>query len=142
MKILEVPFHSPIYQKQKELRQKVLRDPLGMILSDADTAGEEAQYHFAAMDGDRVVGNLIVKPLSASRIKLRQMAVDPDLQKAGVGRELVRYVEDWAEERDFQEIEFNARAAVLGFYQKLGYSVVGDEFLEVSIPHFKMEKVL
>jgi predicted GNAT family N-acyltransferase len=36
----------------------------------------------------------------------------------------------------------NARKNALGFYDKLGYKVVGDEFLEVTLPHFTMEKEL
>jgi predicted GNAT family N-acyltransferase len=33
------------------------------------------------------------------------------------------------------------RTAV-GFYQKLGYSINGEEFMEVTIPHYVMEKSL
>jgi predicted GNAT family N-acyltransferase len=29
-----------------------------------------------------------------------------------------------------------------GFYEKLGYAVTGDEFMEVTIPHYIMEKAL
>jgi len=36
----------------------------------------------------------------------------------------------------------HARKTALGFYEKLGYNVVGDEFTEVTIPHFVMEKNL
>ncbi|MBS1564192.1 MAG: GNAT family N-acetyltransferase, partial [Bacteroidetes bacterium] len=30
----------------------------------------------------------------------------------------------------------------VGFYEKLGYVAVGEEFLEVTLPHFVMEKKL
>ena len=30
----------------------------------------------------------------------------------------------------------------VGFYEKLGYKTTGDEFEEVTIPHFVMEKSL
>jgi predicted GNAT family N-acyltransferase len=36
----------------------------------------------------------------------------------------------------------NARKTAVGFYEKLGYNAKGDEFEEVTIPHFLMEKTL
>ncbi|MEO8175011.1 MAG: GNAT family N-acetyltransferase [Sediminibacterium sp.] len=36
----------------------------------------------------------------------------------------------------------HARESAVGFYEKHGYKVVGDEFVEVTIPHFIMEKEL
>jgi hypothetical protein len=36
----------------------------------------------------------------------------------------------------------HARKTALGFYEKLGYSRQGEEFTEVTIPHYIMEKAL
>ena len=36
----------------------------------------------------------------------------------------------------------HARETAVGFYEKLGYKVVGDKFTEVTIPHYVMEKKL
>ena len=36
----------------------------------------------------------------------------------------------------------HARANAVGFYEKMGYKVIGDEFIEVTIPHYVMEKRL
>ena len=36
----------------------------------------------------------------------------------------------------------HARQVAVPFYERLGYSIVGEPFEEVSIPHFKMEKGL
>jgi len=33
-----------------------------------------------------------------------------------------------------------ARVSAVEFYEKLGYAIVGGEFVEVTIPHRKMEK--
>ena len=37
-------------------------------------------------------------------------------------------------------IELHARETALGFYERLGFARVGEEFLEVNIPHWKMRK--
>jgi predicted GNAT family N-acyltransferase len=36
----------------------------------------------------------------------------------------------------------HARKDAIGFYEKQGYKISGDEFTEVTIPHFVMEKKL
>jgi hypothetical protein len=36
----------------------------------------------------------------------------------------------------------HARKTAVGFYEKQGYEILGDEFLEVSVPHYEMRKKL
>jgi predicted GNAT family N-acyltransferase len=36
----------------------------------------------------------------------------------------------------------HARKNAVGFYEKMGYKVRGEEFQEVSIAHYEMEKEL
>jgi hypothetical protein len=36
----------------------------------------------------------------------------------------------------------DARETAVGFYKKLGYAIGGDEFIEVTVPHFRMVKRL
>jgi predicted GNAT family N-acyltransferase len=36
----------------------------------------------------------------------------------------------------------HARVSATGFYEKLGYEIRGEQFDEVTIPHYIMEKVL
>lgn len=54
------------------------------------------------------------------------LAVDPDLQGRGVGRQLVAAAEDWVRSRGIPKLMLmvrNDNAAVLGFYAALGYEV-------------------
>jgi predicted GNAT family N-acyltransferase len=36
----------------------------------------------------------------------------------------------------------HARSNAVGFYEKVGYRTIGEQFMEVTIPHFIMEKKL
>jgi predicted GNAT family N-acyltransferase len=36
----------------------------------------------------------------------------------------------------------HARKTAIGFYEKQGYAVFGNEFEEVTVPHFEMRKLL
>ena len=54
----------------------------------------------------------------------------------------MQFAENLARDRGIKKIEMHARKAAVGFYEKLGYKVKGDEFEEVTIPHYVMEKAL
>jgi len=74
------PFSTdhPLYPKVLELRQNVLRKPLGLNLFDEDLSKEKGQLIFVAMYGDQVIACLMILPLNETHVKLRQMAVHED----------------------------------------------------------------
>jgi ribosomal protein S18 acetylase RimI-like enzyme len=75
-------------------------------------------------------------------VRLRQMAVLNDLQGKGIGRALMNFAENIARDRGYRILRMHARNNSLGFYEKVGYKVKGDQFIEVTLPHFVMEKEL
>jgi predicted GNAT family N-acyltransferase len=125
-----------------ELRRRVLRLPLGMEFPVADLAKEGNEIHLGAFLEGTLVGVLLLRPLSRSLAKMRQVAVDFPLQGRGVGRDLVRYAEAEALRLGYLEIELSAREPVCPFYERLGYAREGERFTEVGLPHFKMRKTL
>ena len=133
---------SELHKSCLMFRDIHLRRPIGRTLSASDVEGESAQWHFAAVKDGDVIGTVVLKPVSGGAVKLRQMAVDPSARGHGLGRELVQFVEAVALSRGFGEIEMMARVSAVGFYRKLGYGTLGDDFTEVGIPHLKMAKTL
>jgi GNAT superfamily N-acetyltransferase len=75
-------------------------------------------------------------------LRLRQMAVPSGMQGKGIGRALMVFCENVARDRGYKRLIMHARKTALGFYEKLGYHVSGEEFVEVTIPHYIMEKAL
>ena len=75
-------------------------------------------------------------------VRLRQMAVLNDLQGKGIGRALMNFAENIARDRGYKIIRMHARNNAVGFYEKVGYKIKGDEFIEITIPHYVMEKEL
>lgn len=138
----EIPFGSALYEASKAFRDEILRRPLGLSLSAQDVEGEELQVHIAALEAGAIVGTVVLKPLSADVMKLRQMAVAPDRSKRGLGRQLVRFAEALARARGAKTIEMSARRSAQGFYERLGYRTEGDEFIEVTVPTIKMVRSL
>lgn len=137
---LEVPYGSERQIRSVELRDRILRKPLGLQFSREDLAAEKNDHHLVALDGDAVVGVILMRVLDGTTIKMRQVAIDENLQRTGIGRKLVDFSERFSKEKGFQRIELHARRVAVPFYLKLGYHTLGDEFFEVGIPHFKMAR--
>ena len=137
-------YDSPEYDQELLLRDEVLRRPLGMSLKNDNLENDRMSIHIGAFDSEenQMIGVLLLTPLEHGRIKMRQVAVLQNEQRQGVGRQLVAFAEQYASENGFCEMQLHARQVAMDFYCKLGYEAVGDEFLEVNIPHYKMWKSL
>lgn len=143
MTVLEVEFATPEYDQTVQLRDKILRKPLGLTFSEEQLAEEFSDVHLAAFTSDWILrGCLVLSPKGDKTLKMRQVAVEEAVQKQGIGRELVAASEAFARRNGFDLMELNARDTAVPFYKKLNYTVVGEQFEEVGIAHFKMMKNL
>lgn len=130
------------YVLEKELRNRLLRRPLGLELSEADLRGEEEQAHIVAVDdGERVIGCVLVS-FTGEPAKVRQLAADEAYQGRGIGAALMMRAEDAIRARCIRSAELHARVTARGFFERLGYTATSDVFTEVTIPHVRMEKAL
>ena len=143
-----VAFGSEEYAHTRELRERVLRRPLGLTLSAEDTAGEEGQLHIAALADGQVIGCLIASFSSvedeseAPSARLRQIAVEPEWQRSGIGTRLMEFVEQELAARGVVSVRLHARADATHFYTRLGFSPEGAAFNELGILHQKMVRRL
>ena len=133
---------SPAYRQECDLRQRVLRAPLGLDLFGEDLTAERSQFHHGLFDGEKLVACAIAVPLSPQEIKIRQMAVDPAYQGRGFGRQLLEGIEAIWAAKAIRHLSLHARLSAEGFYAKLGFSRAGPEFTEIGLPHVKMVKHL
>lgn len=73
-------------------------------------------------------------------LQLRGMATDAAAQGTGLGRTLVLACADFAQQQGTQLLWCNARVSALGFYRKLGFEIVGEEFHIPDVgPHYRMK---
>jgi len=138
----QISIHDPEYEQEKDLRNRVLRSPLGLVLSENDLRDEDRQVHLVAMD-DRghVIGCALVF-VHEKTARIRQMAIEERYQKQGIGTELVKHAETAARARNIFKITLHARISARRFYEQLGYTAFEEVFTEVTIPHIAMEKNL
>jgi N-acetylglutamate synthase-like GNAT family acetyltransferase len=140
LSISHIRHTSPRYQEVWELREAVLRKPLGLSLRNENLSRDERNIFFIAEHEGRIVGCVLMEEIDKEQVQLRAMAVYDEYQGKGVGRQLVHAFERYAWQHAYHKIVLHARKVALGFYKGMDYSVTSGEFVEVGIPHYMMEK--
>ena len=105
--------------------------------------------HFGVFDDENLAGIVSVfkekTPLliNENQFQLRGMAVLDSHQKKGLGDMLVKAAEEYILAQAGKVIWFNAREIAVGFYNKMGYEIIGDPFTigDIGI-HYVMHRKL
>ena len=124
------------------IRREVFVEEQGVPIDEEMDAHDPACTHFLALSAGEVVGTARLRVTGDGRVKAERVAVRRRLRGAGVGRALMRALEDEARGRGQRELVLNAQLPVVAFYERLGYRAEGPEFLEAGIPHRAMRKPL
>lgn len=133
---------TDIYEGVWQLREDVLRKPIGLSLKNEDLSMDKEDIIYAAMKDGKVIGCLMLHSISDTVMKFRQMAVDSSMQGAGIGRMLMEQAEKDITARGYTTVILHARQVVAGFYEALNYHITSSVFTEVGIPHVIMKKML
>ena len=131
---------SDAYGQALILRNRLLRRPLGLCLYD-EALGKEKEYlHFGAFHNGQLIATLLLIPEADGLYRMKQVATAEAFQKQGIGLGLIQFCEKVLQEKGASGIVLHARKTAQGFYEKAGYTPIGEGFFEVGIPHQAMEK--
>jgi predicted GNAT family N-acyltransferase len=142
MALKQIDHGTKEYQQMVKLRYDILRQPLGLSFTTDELAREKEDILIGAFDEDEMLACCMLTRADQKSLRLRQMAVQNNQQGKGIGASMMNFAEILARDKGFKKLIMHARETAVGFYEKLGYKVVGDKFIEVTIPHYIMEKSL
>lgn len=142
MPIKQIDHGTTEYKQMVELRNEILRKPLGLSFDPEELTRETDDILIAAFEEDTMLGCCLLTKVDKQCVRLRQMAVQNNLQGKGIGAAMMNYAENVARDAGYHKVIMHARKTATGFYEKLGYKVTGKEFVEITIPHYVMEKKL
>lgn len=74
--------------------------------------------------------------------KIGRLAVLSQFRGQGLGRQIMQEIEAIGYEHHLTHLWCHAQKIAVPFYQAIGYTVTGSDFLEAGILHCKMEKKL
>ncbi len=85
------------------------------------------------------------KPIGCARIrkinnfaKLERIAILKKYRGRGFGKVLTNFLINYCKKKGFNEIRIHSQIYVSGFYEKLGFKIIGKKFLEANIEHIEM----
>ncbi len=95
--------------------------------------------HILAVDGDgQLVGTARLLPDG----HIGRIAVLKEWRKQGVGSALLQWMIEEMKSSGRQQVMLNAQTDAVKFYEKFGFRVVGDMFMDAGIPHVQMHLAL
>ena len=96
-----------------------------------------------ASKGERIIACLRIYGKEAGVVQIGRVAVIESLRGSGIGRMMMRQAISHVTENSTDEkIYLEAQTYAIGFYEKLGFKVISDEFLDEGIPHKGMELLI
>ncbi len=142
MGLKQIDHGTKEYLQMVSLRDTVLRRPLGLTFSHDELLNEKNEILIVCMDDDTMLGCCMLVKMDNETVRLRQMAVAPNLHGKGIGATIINFAENLARDKGFKKMTMHARDTAIGFYEKFGYKIIGHQFIEVNIAHHVMEKLL
>jgi ElaA protein len=126
----------------KRLRRAVFIEEQGVSEADEVDGLDERAVHLLAFVGEAPVGTarILVKGREG---KIGRVCVLPAARGTGLGAALIRAALDVLRDRPgVAEACLGAQSHATGFYEKLGFAVEGEAFLDAGIAHRHMRLVL
>ncbi|MEK4245648.1 GNAT family N-acetyltransferase [Psychrobacillus sp. FSL K6-2684] len=129
-------------KKAFAIREEVFVKEQGVPLEDEfdqfDTLAGDCQHILVLIDNVAVgTGRLRVVDEFG---KLERICILPPYRKLGLGKVIVKALEDVAKELKVSKVKLHGQSHAEGFYTGLGYKTTSDIFMEDGIPHILMTK--
>jgi predicted GNAT family N-acyltransferase len=124
------------------LRTRVFVDEQGVPPEIEQDERDATAVHVLSRDASgRVVatGRLLV---DGDRASIGRMAAEASVRGRGHGAAVLAELHRQAVLRGVREIELHAQVTARRFYERAGYAVVGEEYLEAGIRHVTMRRAL
>jgi ElaA protein len=123
------------------IRRIVFIEEQGISFEDEVDGKDPQAIHLLAMAEGKPVGTARLL-LSGEVGKIGRVAVLKEARGKGVGQALIRFAVEELRRRGAARAMLGAQSYAVGFYESLGFSAFGPEFLDAGIPHREMVREL
>ncbi|RBP92159.1 putative GNAT family N-acyltransferase [Cytobacillus firmus] len=72
--------------------------------------------------------------------KVERICVLKENRQSGSGKAIMDKIEEHAKKQGLPALKLNAQTQAIPFYEKLGYQVISEVFMDAGIPHRTMKK--
>lgn len=122
-----IEYGSSDYEKTLELRNKIMRIPLGLSIYNEDFSVEKNSIIIGMFEDNLLLGVGVMSHKN-NIYKVEYLCIDSSIQKSGIGGILLDKLENIAKNNNAIKIFMDARVSAKQFYLKHGYQPVADLF--------------
>ena len=144
MLITRIPETPQEWEQYYQLRYTVLREPWGQLKGSEVLKDEDQSDHVMVIDSEtqEIVGVARMQTNTPTQGQVRCVAVAHHTQGQGVGKLLMKYLEELAQQKGIKEIVLDARENAVKFYLSIGYEIFEESYLLFGeIQHWEMRKI-
>lgn len=123
------------------IRKKVFVEEQNVPLEEEIDQFEDDSTHFVLYNDEQAIGAGRFRILDGLG-KVERICVMEEARGTGAGKEIMLGIEEYAKRLDISSLKLNAQTHAIPFYERLGYAVVSEEFMDAGIPHKTMKKTL
>lgn len=131
--------NSNIYQDSVNIRTTVFVDEQNVPKDLEIDSMEDKCTYFNVYQDDKAVATARFYPTDDNGIHIQRVAVLKKYRQNHLGSELLRYIFNFAKEKNYDYVILGAQDHAQNFYKKLGFKVVGEQYREAGILHHDMK---
>lgn len=132
---------SEEWKEAVQLRENILRKPLGSLFSEEELEEEKNHIQIVGFYNGKLIATAVLVPENKS-LKMQRVVVSEEMRNLNIGAKMMRFCESYASSEGYSLMYCHARNSAVNFYLQNGYSGEGTYFDEDGIPHLKMTKTM
>lgn len=131
---------SDTYKDALKIRYDVFITEQGVSVEEEIDELEDQTEHVVLYRNNEPVATARIYDIGNQTYKIQRVAVQKEARSLGFGAAVMTEVEQKVRDLNGQHITLGAQNTAIPFYEKLAYSIEGDEFMDAGIPHHTMVK--
>lgn len=123
---------------REEVFMKEQNIPKEIEIDDKD----DQATHYTGYNKNGPITTLRVIKINDQTAKLQRIATLKEYRQNGYAKALIKYVLADLKKQGFREVLIGAQSYKIPYYEKIGFKVISEEFMEANIPHKTMSITL
>lgn len=137
---IEIRKFDSLCADARAIREEVFVREQGFV-NEFDHIDGNAVHFVLYVDG-QAAGTCRIYKGEDNEFYLGRLAVLPNYRGMSLGKMLIDEAQRCVSDMGGEKISLSAQVRVMNFYEKCGFSAVGEEYLDEDCPHIKMVKML
>lgn len=133
---------SSIYKDALAIRRKVFIEEQNVSEAEEIDGLDASCHHLVLYENNTPIATARIYEKEKNFYKIQRVAVSKNKRGQGLGAKTILEAEHKIKELNGEKILLGAQLHALAFYQKLGYEIASEEYLDAGIPHHDVIKNL